>query len=70
MRQEARKQDSEFGWAVAEEYKRWAGEDFKSEIAIVIIDCNSAWHITNKSGIKSRIHIIIWRVTSVTRHSM
>jgi hypothetical protein len=39
MRQEARKQDSEMGWAAAEEYKRWAGEDFKSdysEIAIVI----------------------------------
>jgi hypothetical protein len=33
-------------------------EDFISdyrEIAIVIIDCNSAWRITNKSGIKSRI---------------
>jgi hypothetical protein len=58
MRQEARKQDGELGGAAAEEYKRWAGEDFKSdysEIAIVIIDCNSAWRITNKASIKSRI---------------
>jgi hypothetical protein len=45
-RQEARKQDSEVGVAAAEEYKRWAGEDFKSdysETASVIIDCNPAW---------------------------
>jgi hypothetical protein len=44
-RQEARKQDSELGLAAAEEYKRSADEGFKndySEIAIVIIDCNSA----------------------------
>jgi hypothetical protein len=50
-RQEARKQDSEVGLAAAEEYKRWAGEDFKSdcsEIATVIINCN-------KASIKSRI---------------
>jgi hypothetical protein len=42
MRQEARKEDSGVGLAATEEYKRWAGEDFKSdysEIAIVIIDC-------------------------------
>jgi hypothetical protein len=42
MRQEARKQDSEVGLAAAEEYKRWAGEGFKSdysETASVIIDC-------------------------------
>jgi hypothetical protein len=46
MRQEASKQDSEVGLATAEEYKRWAGEGFKSdysETEIVIIDCNSAW---------------------------
>jgi hypothetical protein len=58
MRQEARKQDSGVGLAAAEECKRWAGEDFKSdysETAIVIIDCNSTWRITNKSGIESRI---------------
>jgi hypothetical protein len=39
-RQEARKEDSEVGLAAAEEYKSWAGEDFKSdysEIATVII---------------------------------
>jgi hypothetical protein len=44
MRQEARKQDSEVGLAAGEEYKRWAGEGFKSdysETASVIIDCNS-----------------------------
>jgi hypothetical protein len=44
-RQEARKQDSGLGLAAAEEYKRSAGEDIKSdynEIATVIIDCNSA----------------------------
>jgi hypothetical protein len=55
MRQEERKQDSGLGLAAAEEYNRWAGEDFKSdysETVIVIIDCNSAWHITNKSSIK------------------
>jgi hypothetical protein len=42
MRQEARKQDIEVGLAAAEEYKRWAGEGFKSdysETASVIIDC-------------------------------
>jgi hypothetical protein len=42
---EARKQDSGLGLAAAEEYKKSAGEDFKSgysEIATVIIDCNSA----------------------------
>jgi hypothetical protein len=58
MRQEARKQDSGVGLAAVEEYKRWAGEDFKSdysEIATVIINCNSAWRITNKSSIESRI---------------
>jgi hypothetical protein len=57
-RQEARKEDSELGLAAAEEYKRWAGEGFQSdysETAIVLIDCNSAWRITNKWGIKSRI---------------
>jgi hypothetical protein len=46
MRQEARKQNSGVGLAAAEEYKRWAGEGFKSdysETASVIIDCNSAW---------------------------
>jgi hypothetical protein len=45
MRQEARKHDSGLGLAVAEEYNRSAGEDFKSdysEIATVIIDYNSA----------------------------
>jgi hypothetical protein len=45
-RQEARKEGSELGLAAAEEYKRWAGKGFKSdysEIATVIIDCNSAW---------------------------
>jgi hypothetical protein len=31
MRQEAREEDSELGLAAAEEYKRWAGEDFKSD---------------------------------------
>jgi hypothetical protein len=42
MRQEARKKDSGVGLATAEEYKRWAGEGFKSnysETASVIIDC-------------------------------
>jgi hypothetical protein len=58
MRQEARKQDSGVGLAATEEYNRWAGEGFKSdysETASVILDCNSAWRTTNKSGIKSRI---------------
>jgi hypothetical protein len=44
-RQEARKHDSGLGLAAAEEYKGSASEDFKSdysEIATVIIDCNSA----------------------------
>jgi hypothetical protein len=50
-RQEARKEDSELGLAAAEDFK----SDY-SEIATVIIDCNSAWRITNKSNIKSRIH--------------
>jgi hypothetical protein len=42
MRQEARKQESEVVLATAEEYKRWAGEGFKSdysETASVTIDC-------------------------------
>jgi hypothetical protein len=51
--QEARKQDSGLGLAASEEYKRWAGEDFKSdysETAILIIDLinrdtKSATHI-------------------------
>jgi hypothetical protein len=41
-RQEVRKQDSEVRLAAAEEYKRRAGEGFKSdysETASVIIDC-------------------------------
>jgi hypothetical protein len=45
MRQEISKQDSGFGLAAAEEYKRSAGEGFKSdysEIATVMIDCISA----------------------------
>jgi hypothetical protein len=57
-RQEARKEDNELGLAATEEYKRWAGEGFKSdysEIATVIVNCNSAWRITNKSSIESRI---------------
>jgi hypothetical protein len=42
MQQEARKQDSGVGLAATEEYKRLAGEGFKSdysETASTIIDC-------------------------------
>jgi hypothetical protein len=42
VQQEARKEDSRLGLAAAEEHKRSAGEDFKSnysQIATVIIDC-------------------------------
>jgi hypothetical protein len=67
MRQEARKQDSGVGLAAIEEYKRWAGEGFKSdysEIATVIINCNSAWRISNKSRYKIRNPLIIRRVNT------
>jgi hypothetical protein len=72
-RQEARKQDSGLGLAAAEEYKRWDGEDFTSdysEIATVIINCNSSWRISNNSRYKIRNPLIIRRVTSLTRHNI
>jgi hypothetical protein len=40
MRQEARKQDSGLVLAAAEEYKRSAGEDFKSDYS-EMCDCNN-----------------------------
>jgi protein-arginine kinase activator protein McsA len=41
-----------------------------SEIKSVIINCNSAWQIPNKSSIKSRTHKIICRVTRETRDNI
>jgi hypothetical protein len=56
-------------WIIAAgEYKTSAGEELTqcvySKIETVIINCNSAWCITNKSRYKIENQLIIWRVTS------